>query len=56
MREMGLRSKTVKRYVVTTNSRHDEPIAPNVLKREFAVTAPNIAWVTDITYMKVGRR
>jgi putative transposase len=41
---------------VTTYSKHAEPIAPNLLNREFTVSAPNIAWLTDITYLKVGRR
>ena len=56
MREMTLRSKTVKKYVVTTDSKHAEPVAPNLLNREFDVTAPNTTWVSDITYLKVGRR
>ena len=56
MREMNLRSQTVKKYVVTTDSKHNEPVAPNLLNREFTVSAPNTAWVSDITYLKVGRR
>ncbi len=56
MREMTLRSKTVKKYVVTTDSKHAEPVAPNLLNREFDVTAPNTTWVSDITYLKVGHR
>ena len=38
---------------VTTDSRHAYPIAPNLLDRQFAVTAiaPNQVWVSDITYV-----
>lgn len=39
------------RGVRTTNSRHAQPIAPNVLDRQFTVAAPNRAWVADITYL-----
>lgn len=56
MREMNLKCKTVKKYVVTTDSKHNEPVASNLLSREFTVAAPNTAWVSDITYVKVGRR
>lgn len=44
----------MKKYVVTTDSRHDEPVAPNLLNREFDVKVPNTVWVSDITYLKIG--
>ncbi len=56
MREMGLKCKTLKKFVVTTDSKHNEPVAPNLLNREFNVNAPNTVWATDITYLKVGRQ
>ena len=56
MKDMGLRCRTTKKFVVTTDSKHDEPIAPNHLNREFSVPSPNTAWVSDITYVKVGRK
>lgn len=47
----GLRCKQKRRFKATTNSKHSLPLAPNVLDRQFAVAAPNQAWVTDITYI-----
>lgn len=54
MRAMGLCCRTTKKFVVTTNSKHDEPIAPNILNRQFSVAKPNTIWVSDITYLKAG--
>ena len=54
MRAMGLRCKTIKKFVVTTDSKHNEPIAPNLLDRQFDVSTPDTVYVTDITYLKVG--
>lgn len=54
MKDMDLRCRTLKKFVVTTDSKHNEPIAPNVLNRAFSVSSPNTAWVSDITYVKVG--
>lgn len=56
MREMGLKCRTVKKFVVTTDSEHNNPVAPNLLDRNFNVSSPDRGWVTDITYLKVGRR
>jgi putative transposase len=55
MRQKGIRSKAVRRFVVrTTDSRHDHPIAPNRLNRRFQRARPNEAWVADITYIPTG--
>lgn len=52
MKELGLRSCVSKPFkVVTTDSNHANPIAPNTLDQNFNVTAPNKVWVTDITYI-----
>lgn len=51
MKEMKLRSCTVKKYKATTNSKHNQPVYDNVLNRGFKVLAPNKVWVTDITYI-----
>lgn len=53
MREEGLRAKNAKRFVPrTTDSTHDQPVAPNVLDRQFAAPEPNETWVADITYIR----
>lgn len=52
MREMGLKSKVCKKFrVVTTDSDHDGPIAPNTLDQDFAVDSLNAVWAADITYI-----
>jgi transposase InsO family protein len=52
MREQDLCGRQKKRYrVVTTDSRHDEPIAPNRLAEAPAATGANQIWVADITYV-----
>ena len=56
MKEMGLRCKTVKKFVVTTDSKHNEPVAPNLLNRNFSATGPDRVYVSDITYLKIGRK
>ena len=56
MKEMGLKCRTVKKFVVTTDSKHKEPVSPNLLDRQFMVPAPNTVWVSDITYLRVGTK
>jgi transposase InsO family protein len=51
MREQGLQGVTPRKFRVTTDSDHDQPIAKNLIKRDFAATKPNQKWVTDITYI-----
>jgi putative transposase len=51
MNRQGLRFKPRRRFKATTNSRHDFPIAQNLLNRNFSVSVPNQVWVTDITYL-----
>lgn len=51
MREMRLSASPRKKFVVTTDSKHHHPVAPNVLNREFTATAPNQKWAGDITYI-----
>lgn len=51
MREQGLRATQPRRSVITTDSRHCEPIAENVLARDFAADRPDQKWAGDITYI-----
>jgi putative transposase len=52
MNELGLRSCVSKKFrVTTTDSNHDQPIAPNILNQKFATEKPNKVWVVDITYI-----
>ena len=53
MRNQGLSVRPRRRFrPQTTESRHDQPIAPNRLaERPAAPTRPNEVWVTDFTYM-----
>jgi transposase InsO family protein len=50
---LDIKSRTRKKYrVATTDSNHSNPIADNVLSRDFKAEMPNEKWVTDITYVK----
>jgi len=51
MRQLGLRVAPTKRFKITTNSKHNYPIAPNLLDRQFDVKSPDQVWGTDITYL-----
>ena len=41
MKKLGLKPRYPKRFQVTTDSDHNETIAPNLLNRQFDVAAPN---------------
>lgn len=51
MREADLACKTKRKFKATTNSKHNLPIAPNVLDRQFTVDQPNQCYAGDITYI-----
>jgi len=51
MRRQGLRAKAAKKFKATTNSRHNLPVAPNLLQQDFTATGPNQKYVGDITYL-----
>ena len=47
----ALLSRTKRKFVVTTDSRHQQPVATNVLDRDFQADAPDQKWAGDITYI-----
>ena len=49
MRAGGLRARTSRRSVRTTDSRHAPPVAANALGRDFAPAGPNQEWCADFT-------
>jgi putative transposase len=52
MQKHGIQARGKRKFrVATTDSKHNLPIAPNVLDRNFTVAAPNRAWVGDFTYI-----
>ena len=51
MQEEGLHARARKRFKCTTMSDHDQPVAANLLDREFTADAPNRRWVGDTTEM-----
>lgn len=53
MQQMGLRSRTRKKFIATTDSRHENPVAENVLDRNFTPSQLGKAWVSDITYIRL---
>jgi putative transposase len=55
MKAAGIRARIPRRFVVTTDSRHNYPVAPNILNREFATSRPGQVWVSDITYIKTNK-
>src|SRR3954451_11582305 len=55
MREGGLTPARRRRRVPrTTDSRHDHPVAPNLLDRHFAADRPDAVWLADISYIPTG--
>lgn len=51
MKQLGLSVKNKKRFVLTTDSSHSEPVAENLLNRQFSPKSKNQVWTTDITYI-----
>jgi putative transposase len=54
MQEDGLKARVRKRYKHTTMSDHDQPVAANLLARQFDAAAPNQRWVGDTTEFIIG--
>jgi putative transposase len=53
MREGGIKARARRRYKCSTMSEHDQPVAANVLARNFTASAPNQVWVGDATELYV---
>lgn len=51
MRLAGLSVRRKRKWKATTSSRHNLPVSPNLLAREFGTEAPDTAWAGDITYI-----
>jgi transposase InsO family protein len=51
MRKHGISAQPVKRFVVTTDSRHDLPVAQNLLGQDFGAEQADTRWSSDITYI-----
>ena len=52
MKKQNLQSIIRKKWIVTTDSRHNYPVVENKLNRDFNVTRTGQVWVSDITYIK----
>ncbi len=51
MKLHGIKARGKRKFVVTTDSKHNLPIAQNLLDRNFMPEAPNQVWTSDITYI-----
>jgi len=51
MRRSGIRAVGKRKYRVTTDSKHNYPVAENFLDRDFSADRPNTVWCSDITYI-----
>jgi transposase InsO family protein len=54
MQEDGLKARVRKRFKCTTMSDHDQPVAGNLLDRQFTAEGPNQRWVGDTTEFVIG--
>lgn len=52
--KLGLRCRQIRRFKVTTNSKHGLPVAENLLGQQFEAAAPGQIWLSDITYILTG--
>jgi len=55
MQEDGLKARVRKRFKCTTQSDPDQPVADNLLDRDFTADAPNQRWVGDTTEFLIGQ-
>ena len=51
MSQNGIRAKMKRKFIATTDSKHNYPAAKNLLNRAFSISEPNKVWLSDITYI-----
>ena len=51
MRKHAIRAVLKERFIVTTDSKHELPVAENLLEQKFECKKPNARWLADITYV-----
>lgn len=51
MKQHGIRARTKRKFVVTTDSKHNLPVVADLVQRKFNPEAPNQLWSGDITYI-----
>ena len=51
MQQHGIRARTKRKFVVTTDSKHQLSVAPDLVQRRFTPDKPNTLWSGDITYI-----
>jgi putative transposase len=49
--KLGIRCKQKRKFKATTYSKHNLPIAENLVNQQFQVSEPNKVWLSDITYI-----
>lgn len=52
MRKQGITARTKRRFRITTNSKHNKPIAENLVEMQFNPEKKNNLWTSDITYIR----
>lgn len=52
MKRLGIRSKICKKFIITTDSKHDYEVSDNILNRDFSTTGLSQKWVSDLTYIR----
>lgn len=51
LQRQGLRAKAARKFKATTQSKHNLPVADNLLQQDFTASQPNQKWAGDITYL-----
>ncbi len=55
MKAAGIAARRKRKFVATTDSKHNYPAAPNVLERNFSASKLGEVWVSDLTYVRTKR-